>query len=283
MEAGAEALPSGVRTARTRAKAEAPPAPPDEPKRSRRDAQRLCHGDRPRRRPPGRGAGSDGAPDPPGRPGRASTAPWSTTPPTASSNCCAAATASPRTRPPSSGWATRRPAALQAEQGQEALTARLVEGYLRVAESYDTVLILGSDFAGTNLPAELGVNARLANECGASRTAGDRRPRAERRVGGRRGPQRLPRVHQPRLRRDRAGRQPGGPGGGRRRGRAAAPRGGPAGVRPAGRARAVRADGPRRSWRRSAPRCCSATTRGCPGTRWTSCSAARCCRPSCPS
>jgi phosphate acetyltransferase len=59
-------------------------------------------------------------------------------------------------------------AALQAEQGQEALTARLVEGYLRVAEAYDTVLILGSDFAGTNLPAELGVNARLANECGAS-------------------------------------------------------------------------------------------------------------------
>ncbi|WP_225849872.1 phosphate acetyltransferase [Streptomyces sp. HPF1205] len=59
-------------------------------------------------------------------------------------------------------------AALQAEQGQEALTARLVEGYLRVAEEYDTVLILGSDFAATNLPAELGVNARLANECGAS-------------------------------------------------------------------------------------------------------------------
>ncbi|WP_329136749.1 phosphate acetyltransferase [Streptomyces sp. NBC_01476] len=59
-------------------------------------------------------------------------------------------------------------AALQAEQGQEALTARLVEGYLRVAESYDTVLILGSDFSDTNLPAELGVNARLANECGAS-------------------------------------------------------------------------------------------------------------------
>jgi phosphate acetyltransferase len=59
-------------------------------------------------------------------------------------------------------------AALQADRGQEALTARLVEGYLRVAEEYDTVLILGSDFAGTNLPAELGVNARLANECGAS-------------------------------------------------------------------------------------------------------------------
>ncbi|SDN18669.1 phosphate acetyltransferase [Actinacidiphila guanduensis] len=59
-------------------------------------------------------------------------------------------------------------AALQADRGQEALTARLVEGYLRVAEEYDTVLILGSDFADTNLPAELGVNARLANECGAS-------------------------------------------------------------------------------------------------------------------
>jgi len=59
-------------------------------------------------------------------------------------------------------------AALQAEQGQGALTARLVDGYLRVAQEYDTVLILGSDFAGTNLPAELGVNARLANECGAS-------------------------------------------------------------------------------------------------------------------
>jgi len=59
-------------------------------------------------------------------------------------------------------------AALQAEQGQGALTARLVDGYLRVAAEYGTVLILGSDFAGTNLPAELGVNARLANECGAS-------------------------------------------------------------------------------------------------------------------
>ncbi|NUS15810.1 MAG: phosphate acetyltransferase [Streptomyces sp.] len=59
-------------------------------------------------------------------------------------------------------------AALQAEQGQNALTARLVEGYLRVAAEYDTVLVLGSDFAGTSLPAELGVNARLANECGAS-------------------------------------------------------------------------------------------------------------------
>jgi len=66
------------------------------------------------------------------------------------------------------GMGYEEAAALQAEQGQAALTARLVEGYLRVAASYDTVLILGSDFAGTSLPAELGVNARLANECGAS-------------------------------------------------------------------------------------------------------------------
>jgi phosphate acetyltransferase len=66
------------------------------------------------------------------------------------------------------GMGYEEAAALQAEGGQGALTARLVEGYLRVAEEYETVLILGSDFAGTNLPAELGVNARLANECGAS-------------------------------------------------------------------------------------------------------------------
>ncbi|HEY3482353.1 MAG TPA: phosphate acetyltransferase [Streptomyces sp.] len=66
------------------------------------------------------------------------------------------------------GMGYEEAAELQADEGQEALTARLVEGYLRVAEEYDTVLILGSDFAGTNLPAELGVNARLANECGAS-------------------------------------------------------------------------------------------------------------------
>ena len=66
------------------------------------------------------------------------------------------------------GMGYEEAAALQAEEGQGALTARLVDGYLRVAEDYGTVLILGSDFAETNLPAELGVNARLANECGAS-------------------------------------------------------------------------------------------------------------------
>jgi phosphate acetyltransferase len=66
------------------------------------------------------------------------------------------------------GMGYEEAARLQAEEGQGALTARLVEGYLRVAGDYGTVLILGSDFADTNLPAELGVNARLANECGAS-------------------------------------------------------------------------------------------------------------------
>src|SRR5690242_3990422 len=66
------------------------------------------------------------------------------------------------------GMGYEEAAALQAEEGQGALTARLVDGYLRVAEDYGTVLVLGSDFAETNLPAELGVNARLANECGAS-------------------------------------------------------------------------------------------------------------------
>lgn len=59
-------------------------------------------------------------------------------------------------------------AALQAEQGQDALTARLVDSFHEVARDYEAVLILGSDFAETNLPAELGINARLANECGAS-------------------------------------------------------------------------------------------------------------------
>ncbi|MCZ4096468.1 phosphate acetyltransferase [Streptomyces sp. SID13666] len=59
-------------------------------------------------------------------------------------------------------------AALQAEQGRDALTARLVDRFHEVAREYEAVLILGSDFAETNLPAELGINARLANECGAS-------------------------------------------------------------------------------------------------------------------
>lgn len=59
-------------------------------------------------------------------------------------------------------------AALQAEQGRDALIARLVDRYHLVATEFPTVLVLGSDFHETNLPGELGINARLANEFGAS-------------------------------------------------------------------------------------------------------------------
>ncbi|TKA09636.1 phosphate acetyltransferase [Actinacidiphila oryziradicis] len=59
-------------------------------------------------------------------------------------------------------------AALQAEEGRDGLTSRLVDRFHRVAGEYEAVLVLGSDFAETNLPSELGVNARLANEFGAS-------------------------------------------------------------------------------------------------------------------
>ncbi|KIF67909.1 phosphate acetyltransferase [Streptomyces sp. AcH 505] len=58
--------------------------------------------------------------------------------------------------------------ALQAERGTDELVSRLVEGFHRVAREYDVVLVLGSDFAGTQLPDELALNARLANEFGAS-------------------------------------------------------------------------------------------------------------------
>ncbi|MCW2874928.1 phosphate acetyltransferase [Actinacidiphila oryziradicis] len=59
-------------------------------------------------------------------------------------------------------------AALQAEEGRDELISRLVDRFHRVAGEYEAVLVLGSDFAETNLPSELGVNARLANEFGAS-------------------------------------------------------------------------------------------------------------------
>ncbi|WP_406269192.1 phosphate acetyltransferase [Actinacidiphila glaucinigra] len=66
------------------------------------------------------------------------------------------------------GLSYEEAAALQAEQGRDALIARLVDRYHRVAAEFPTVLVLGSDFHETNLPGELGVNARLANEFGAS-------------------------------------------------------------------------------------------------------------------
>ncbi|MEO3764513.1 phosphate acetyltransferase [Streptomyces sp. B8F3] len=58
--------------------------------------------------------------------------------------------------------------ALQADEGTDALVARLVERFHEIAAGYEAVLIFGSDFADTNIPAELALNARLANECGAA-------------------------------------------------------------------------------------------------------------------
>ncbi|MFD7866184.1 phosphate acetyltransferase [Streptomyces sp. NPDC059783] len=58
--------------------------------------------------------------------------------------------------------------AIQAEQGTDELVSRLVDRFHRVAADYEVVLVLGTDFAATQLPDELALNARLANEFGAS-------------------------------------------------------------------------------------------------------------------
>ncbi|WP_030685040.1 phosphate acetyltransferase [Streptomyces sp. NRRL B-1347] len=58
--------------------------------------------------------------------------------------------------------------ALQAERGTDELVSQLVDRFHQVARSYDVVLVLGTDFAATQLPDELSLNARLANEFGAS-------------------------------------------------------------------------------------------------------------------
>ncbi|MET9460606.1 phosphate acetyltransferase [Streptomyces canus] len=58
--------------------------------------------------------------------------------------------------------------ALQAEQGTDELVSTLVDRFHLVARHYDVVLVLGTDFADTQLPDELSLNARLANEFGAS-------------------------------------------------------------------------------------------------------------------
>ncbi|MCB5165211.1 phosphate acetyltransferase [Streptomyces bambusae] len=57
--------------------------------------------------------------------------------------------------------------ALLAEKGVDELVSQLVDRYHRVARDSDVVLVLGTDYADTNLPDELGLNARLANELGA--------------------------------------------------------------------------------------------------------------------
>ncbi|MEU1630210.1 phosphate acetyltransferase [Streptomyces sp. NPDC020096] len=59
-------------------------------------------------------------------------------------------------------------ARLQAERGIDELVSELVDRFHAVAREYEFVLVLGSDYADTQLPAELNLNARLANEFGAS-------------------------------------------------------------------------------------------------------------------
>ncbi|MGW7429947.1 phosphate acetyltransferase [Streptomyces sp. NPDC054861] len=59
-------------------------------------------------------------------------------------------------------------AALQAERGTDELVAVLVDRFHAVAREYEVVLVLGTDYAATQLPDELSLNARLANEFGAA-------------------------------------------------------------------------------------------------------------------
>ncbi|MEU0691102.1 phosphate acetyltransferase [Streptomyces uncialis] len=67
-----------------------------------------------------------------------------------------------------SGMDYHEASTIQAEQGTDELVSRLVDRFHRVAEEYDVVLVLGTDYAATQLPDELALNARLANEFGAS-------------------------------------------------------------------------------------------------------------------
>ncbi|MFF4453694.1 phosphate acetyltransferase [Streptomyces goshikiensis] len=57
--------------------------------------------------------------------------------------------------------------AILAEKGTDELVSRLVDRFHRVARDYEVMLVLGTDYAETNLPDELALNARLANELGA--------------------------------------------------------------------------------------------------------------------
>ncbi|MFD7992566.1 phosphate acetyltransferase [Streptomyces mexicanus] len=66
------------------------------------------------------------------------------------------------------GMGYQEASAFQAEQGTDELVSVLVDRFHRVARDYDVVLVLGTDFADTQLPDELSLNARLANEFGAS-------------------------------------------------------------------------------------------------------------------
>jgi phosphate acetyltransferase len=58
-------------------------------------------------------------------------------------------------------------AAIQAERGQDELIGLLVDRFHAVERECEAVLVLGTDFASTNIPDEVALNARLANEFGA--------------------------------------------------------------------------------------------------------------------
>ncbi|WP_103504424.1 MULTISPECIES: phosphate acetyltransferase [unclassified Streptomyces] len=66
------------------------------------------------------------------------------------------------------GMTYEEAAALQAARGTDELVAALVDRYHAVARESEAVLVLGTDYADTGLPAELALNARLANEFGAA-------------------------------------------------------------------------------------------------------------------
>jgi len=65
------------------------------------------------------------------------------------------------------GLSYEEAAALQAERGPDELIGQLVDRFHQLERQCQAVLVLGTDFADTNIPDELAVNARLANEFGA--------------------------------------------------------------------------------------------------------------------
>ncbi|MER8183785.1 phosphate acetyltransferase [Kitasatospora sp. NPDC094015] len=65
------------------------------------------------------------------------------------------------------GMTYEEAAVLQAAQGQDELVSALVDRFRALERHCQAVLVLGTDFAGTNIPDELAFNARLANEFGA--------------------------------------------------------------------------------------------------------------------
>lgn len=66
------------------------------------------------------------------------------------------------------GLTYEQAAVLQAESGMDELVSRLVDRFRDLERGCEAVLVLGTDYAETSLPSELALNARLANEFGAS-------------------------------------------------------------------------------------------------------------------